>query len=73
MSTQYDKNKQFLFSDECTPDTPLAAEFAKNLRLFMAAQKDFNDEDRSKYHDKLQRDIDRAREKLVNHPQEGSK
>ena len=67
MSTQYEKNKEFLLSDDCSPSTPLAADFAKNLRLFMLEQDDFTQEDRAKYHAKLQRDIDRAK---VNTPTE---
>ena len=61
MSTQYEKNKAFLLSDDCKPSNSLATEFAKNSRLFMLEQNDFTEEDRAKYHEKLQRDIDRAR------------
>ena len=57
----YEKNKDFLLSDECNPKTPLAATFAKNMRLFMVEQDDFTHEDRVKYHKKIQSDIDRVK------------
>lgn len=63
MKTQYEKNKEFFLSDKCNSDSPLAAEFAKNCRLFMAQQSDFTSDDRKKYHEKLQRDIDRLKHK----------
>lgn len=65
MATQYEKNKEFLLSDDCCPSTPMAATFAKNKRLFMLEQDDFTEKDRAKYHDKLQRDIDLAKKKIT--------
>ena len=61
MAEMLEKNKAFLLSEDCNPKTPLARAFAGNMRLFMAEQGDFTEEDRKKYHKKLTADIKAAK------------